>query len=248
MATWTVHFYPFNLLALATVTVTGEADTGFPESRLYDRSISLYWRDTVTEAKTFLVDQGAEGNLAIDFLAIPRHNFAGAAMALQYSDDDFAADVNDAVPPWTPSDNSPIVKLPGAAITARYWRLTLASMADPFCSEIYLSQGFAFNCLREENPTGEDAVNVQWNTTIGGVERSTKYGPARKVRRYTFFLSEAEFAEFETVVGYLDGYSQPFYFKDHRGAYFLARFVEVPQFDFNHATHTRVDVQLIEML
>lgn len=248
MATWTVHFYPFNLLALATVEVTGDADTGFPESRLHDRAISLFWRDTATEAKTFLVDQGAVDNLPIDFLAIERHNFAGAALALQYSSDNFAGDIQDAVPPWTPGDNSQIVKLPAAAITARYWRLTLASMANPFCSEIYLSKGFGFNCLREQNPTGEDALNVQWNTTIGGIERSTKFGPARKVRRYTFFLSEAEFAAFETVVGYLDDYSLPFYFQDHKGACFLARFAEVPQLDFNHATHTRVDVQLIEML
>jgi hypothetical protein len=248
MATWTVNFYPFNLLALATVDVTGDPDTGFPESRLYDRAISLYWRDTATEAKSFHIDQGAAGNLAVDFLAVAKHNFDGTALAWQYSSDDFSVDINDAVPAWTQSGNAQIIKLPVAAITSRYWRLTLASMANPRCSEIYLSNGFAFNCLREQNPSGEDAANVQWNTTVGGVERSTKYGPTRRVRRYTFYLSETEFADFKAVADYLDDYSLPFYFKDHKGAYFLARFAEVPQFDFNHATHTMVSVQLIEML
>jgi hypothetical protein len=246
--TWTVNFYPFNLLALSTVDVTGDADTGFPESRLFDRAISLYWRDTVTEAKTFHIDQGAGGNLAADFLAIDRHNFDGVALALQYSNDNFSVDINDAVPAWTQSGNAQIIKLPAAAITAQYWRLTLASMTNPRCSEIYLSKGFTFNCLREQNPTGEDAANVQWNSTVGGVERSTKHGPKRRVRRYTFFLSETEFADFGTVAGYLDDYSLPFYVKDHQNNYFLARFSDVPQFDFNHATHTRVDAQLIEML
>ena len=50
--------YTNNILESGTLTVSGTADTGFPESRLYDRSISLYWKDTITEAKYFTVDQG----------------------------------------------------------------------------------------------------------------------------------------------------------------------------------------------
>ena len=45
MSTWTIKFYPYNILEFGTVTVTGDPDSGYPESRLYDRAISLYWKD-----------------------------------------------------------------------------------------------------------------------------------------------------------------------------------------------------------
>ena len=248
MATWTVKFYPFNLLELATVDVNGDADYGFPESRLYDRAISLYWRDTVTEAKTITIDQGASGDLQADFLAIEKHNFDGIALDWQYSSDNFSADTNDAVAGWTQNGNDRIVKTLSSPILSRYWRVAIASIANPRASEVYISKGYEFNCLRESNPFGEHAANVQWNATVGGIERSTKLGPKRRIRNYSFFLSASEFADFETVIDYLSDYSLPFYFKDHSGAYFSARFYEMPVFDFNHATHTRVDIRIIEML
>lgn len=248
MTTWTVSFYPFNVLALSTVDVTGDADTGFPESRLYDRSISLYWKDTVTEAKTFLADQGAAGNLPVDLLAIEKHNFDGIALAWQYSSDNFGLDINDAVTGWTQSGADKIIRTLTPPVTARYWRVTLASMANPRCTEIYLSKAYTFNCYRLANPTGGDVANVQWNTTLGGVDRSTRLGPKKRSRDYIFYLDPTEFADFQTVAGYLNDYSLPFFFKDHTGAYFSARFAEDPQFDFNHVTHTRVAVNIIEML
>jgi hypothetical protein len=245
--TWTVTFFPFTLAAIGTFSVTGTADSGYPESRLYDRAISLFWKDTVTEAKEFKTDQGA-GGLSIDSLFIEKHNFDGLAMAWQYSSDDFSADVNDAVTGWTQSGNGQIVKTLGTPITAQYWRVTLGSITDPVCSEIYLSLGYSFNCLRQQNPSGLDMSNVRWNKGLGGVERSTKFGPARKARVYTFWLDPTEWAELEAVISYLDDYAAPFYVQDHEGAYYLARFEEDPHFDFNHNTHTRVDVRIIEQL
>ena len=84
-----ITLYTRNILETGAVTVTGTPDTGFPVSRLYDRSIDFYWKDTVTEAKDFKIDQGASGNLAVDALIIDKHNFNGIDLKLQYSTDDF---------------------------------------------------------------------------------------------------------------------------------------------------------------
>lgn len=248
MATWTVSFFPFNILELSSVEVTGDADFGFPESRLYDRAISLYWKDTVNEPKTFLIDQGAAGNLPVDFLAIEKHNFDGLTIDWEYSSDNFSGDVNAAVPQWVQSGNDSIYKVMASPVSARYWRIVTSNAINPRCSEIYVSSAYPFNCLREDNPFGEDVANVQWNATLGGVERSTKHGPKRRSRNYSFYLSPTELSDFETVVDYLNEYSLPFYFKDHTGAHFSARFAEIPSLDFNHQTHTRVNVKIIEML
>lgn len=246
--TWMVTFYPYNILESGTVIVTGGPDDGFPESRLYDRAVSLFWKDTITEAKNFVVDQGVSGNLAVDFLAIHRHNFSGIAMQWQYSSDNFAGDINDAVTDWNQGDNNQIVKTLGSPITQRYWQVTLASMANPQCGEIYMSKGYSFNALREGNPTGRDIDNVRWQRTVGGIERSSKFGDKRKTRTYSFWLSASEYADFLAVKGYLDEYSKPFYFKDHAGSYYLAKLEETPHEDFNHNTHTLVTLSIVEQL
>lgn len=248
MTTWTVNFYPYNILELGTVTVTGTPDIGYPESRLYDRAISLYWKDTVTEAKNFTVDQGATGNLEVDFLAISKHNFNGIAMQWQYSTDDFSADTNDAVTDWTQEDNLQIIKTMVAGQTKRYWRVTLASMANPQCSEIFMSKEYSFDVITDPNSFGRDMANVQWNRTVGGLERSTKFGVKRKVYKYNLFISASEWTDLQTVLSYLNDYAKPFYFKDHFGNYFMAKFDTEPVFDFSHNTYTRVTVSIIEQL
>lgn len=247
MTTWTVEFFPFNALELGIVTVTGEADSGYPESRLYDRAISLFYRDTVSQSKAFALDQAASPN-QIDFLAIERHNLSGVVFDWQFSNDNFSSDINDAVPQWSQADNNQIIKRLPSPVLRDFWRVYAWSTVDPEIGEIYMSRGFSFNCLRESNPYGGDVDQVQWNQSIGGVERGTKLGAKKRVRSYTFMLSDSEFADFETIVGYLDDYSKPFYFKDHSGAYYLARFDELPSIDFSHNVYTRVSIRIIEML
>lgn len=246
MTAWTVIFYPANILESGTVTVTGTPDTGYPAARLYDRDRTLYWKDSVTEAKVFHVDQGATGILDVDALFVGRHNFSGADMQWQYSDND--VDWSDAVDDWTQADNELIAKVLGAAIEHRYWQLTLSSMADPQCAEIFMSAGYTFNPITAMPGRGPDAANVRWQRTVGGIERSTKFGDTRRTRQYTFKMSAVEFASFATVLGYLNDYARPFFIKDHLDNYFMARFDGEPEVDFNHNTHTQVTVRLIEKL
>jgi len=241
-----ITFYPRNLLEYGTVTVTGTADTGFPESRLYDRAISLFWKDTVTEAKTFHVDQGATDNIPIDFLAIAKHNFYDEDIAWQWSTDD--SNWNDAVTGWTQGDNRQIIKTISTALTKRYWRVTVTSMENPKCSEIFMSLGYSFELKQNPIPRKTDIDNIQWNRSVGGLSRSTKRGAKRKSRNYSFLLSSSQLTNFETVISFIDDYAYPFYIKDHDGNYWLARFVDIPVFTLIDSSYTQVTVNLIELL
>jgi hypothetical protein len=266
-----IKLYTRNILEDGTVTVTGTADTGYPKSRLYDRAISLYWKDTVTEAKTFHVDQGASGNESVDALLIPKHNFNGEDMAWQYSANN--SDWTDAVTGWTQGDNNQIEKTLSAALTKRYWRVTLASMENPQCSEIFMSYGYEFTADFVQNPEFGGEPNVIWTPTIGGLERSTKLGEERRTRAYALFLEATHYlltedgdslitedghhliteksgslGNFRAAMADLDGYSKPFYFKDHEGNYFMAKFAERPKEVFITEGHVQVVINVVEML
>lgn len=243
-----IILYTRNILEASTVTVTGEPDSGYPESRLYDRAISLFWKDTVTEAKNFTVDQGGSNNLAVDFLAIEKHNFAGKDMQWQYSTDNFVADINDAVTDWNQADNNQIIKTLDAALTKQYWRVTLASMQNPKCSEIFLGHGRTFTVQAKPDPVADDLANVRWNKSVGGLERSTKFGDERRVRDYSMFLSASDLTGFRAAIDELGGHSKPFYIKDHEGNYWMCRLQNVPREQFAHKTHTRITIRVVEML
>jgi len=242
-----ITIFPYNILESGTVTVTGTPDTGYPEARLWDRSRNLFWKDTVTQAKTFLVDQGAAGSLAVDLLWIAGHNFDGEDMQFQWSADNFAADTNDAVTDWTQSGYSDIVKTL-TALTKRYWRVTVSSIINPMCAEICMSKGYEFGVQAKLAPRHGFAPNVQWSRSIGGQESSVKLGEDKRSRRYILRLDSSGLADFETVIGYLNGWAYPFLFKDKDGNYFMARFSESPNYKYFNKNYTEIDVSIIEML
>ena len=182
-----IIFYPRSIFEDGTVTVTGTADTGFPESRLYDRAISLYWKDTATAAQDYHVDQGAADTNSIDFLAIEKHNFNGEDMEWQWSAND--SDWTDAVTDWNQGDNAQIIKTLSTALEKRYWKVTVTSMTNPKCSEVYMSLGYSFSLKLNPSPMKTEIDNVRRARSIGGLTRSTKFGEVRKSRTYSFLLS-----------------------------------------------------------
>ncbi len=240
-----ITIYPTNILESGTVTVTGDPDSGYPEARIHDRSIDFLWKDTVTEAKDFHVDQGAS-SLDVDFLAVAAHNFDGEDLEWQHSDDDAAW--TDAATDWTQADDDLIIKTLSAALTHRYWQLTLTSMANPQCAEIFMGVGYSFDVQAPRPPSGRDLDNVQWNRTVGGSERSTKFGPVRRSRTYSLFLSAAELVQFDLAMAYLDDYSNPFFVTDHAGDTFFARLAGPPNINWDHKTHTHISLSLLEVL
>lgn len=242
-----IKLYTRNILETGTVTVTGTPDTGFPESRLYDRAISLFWKDTVVEAKTILARQATP--IAVDFLAIEKHNFNGEDMQWQWSTDNFSADINDAVDDWNQGDNLQIIKTFDPALTKDDWRVTISSMTNPKCGEIFMSYGREFDVAANPREMLTDQDNVIWNPTVGGGERSTKFGEERRVREYSLLLDSTALTAFRAAMDDLDGYSKPFYIKDREDDYWMCKLQFVPVEDpdtVDSQTRTRIDV--IEML
>lgn len=245
----TITLYTYNILEDGTLTVTGTPDTGYPESRLYDRCISLYWKDTVEEAKTFEIDQGSTSIQSVDFLAIAKHNFSGKTLTWEYSTDGGTTGVwTAATTSWLQADNNQIIKTTTSPINKQYWRVTVSATTNPKCSEIFMSAGNTFEILQNPEPVGTERDNVQWNRTIGGIERATKFGEVRQQWNYTMFLGTTSLTDFRNAMNKLGDYSKPFYLKDHEGNYWLVRLLEPPSWDFMHRTHTIVGVSVIEML
>ena len=243
-----IKLYTRGIMEDGTVTVTGTADTGYPESRIYDRAISLYWKDTVTQATTFKVDQGASGNESLDFLAVSKHNFNGEDMTWEWSTDD--SNWTAAVTGWTQGDNNQIIKTVTTALTKRYWKVTVTSMTNPQCSEIFMSYGYEFQVDFISNPLADEIANVKWQQSLGGLERSTKFGEERRARTYNLFLTtdDGTITTFRAAMDDLDGYSKPFYLKDHEGNYWMARLTNVPQESFLTEGHVQMTINVIEML
>ncbi|BBO80165.1 hypothetical protein DSCO28_07310 [Desulfosarcina ovata subsp. sediminis] len=238
--------YPVNILERGTVSVSGTTDAAYPATRLHDRTAAFFWQATATEAKTFHVDQGTAGILPVDILAVGLNNFSGKAMQWQFSDDD--AGWTDAVADWTPTENAALVKTLSTSLSHRYWRLTLASTANPRCSEIFIGPGYTFDIQRAPGPSANNVSNVQWNRSVGGIERSTRFGRTRRSRSYTVFLDESGLARFDEAVAFLDEFSKPFFFRDHTGSYYWARLDADPYYDFDHKTHVHLTLNFLEML
>jgi len=240
-----ITIFARNILETGTVTVTGTPDTGYAKERLYDRSISLFWKDTGATTYVIHVDQGAANIHDVDFLAIEKHNFDAKNLYWQFSDNDSVWTNSEAIMPQ--SGNDQIIVEESSPATHRYWRFWL-STTDPMCSEIYMSEGATFNVRSDPAPEASFLANVQWNRSVGGLERSTKFGAKRRVRNYEMFLSAADLATWRAAVDLLEDYSLPFYIKDHDGNYYMCRFQEPPTEIFDNPTHTHVEFSVIEEL
>ena len=243
-----ITLYTDNILEDATVSVTGDADSGYPESRLYDREISLYWKKTGTGQVNFTVTH-ATGE--VDFLAIDKHNFSGETLQWQHSTDNFVLDINDAVADFD-AGSGQIVKTLAAPLTNKDWRVTVSGelVTNPQCSEIFMSGGLQLRVRFDENPRASDKANVTWQDSIGGIERSTKKGLKRKVRQYAILLDEttSEITNFRAAMADLDDYSKPFYIKDHEGNYWLCRLLAEPEETFLSEGTVLMTIEILEKL
>ncbi len=135
MATWAkVKFYYKTMLGStgSSLAATSTESTGD-----YDPSYIHNWLETnmwkaedsgLADPQYLTYDAGVGNTKDADYLAILGHNLntAGATVTLQWSTDNFAADVNDAFAGEAPSADTVYLKeftSPGAK---RYWRLKIA--------------------------------------------------------------------------------------------------------------------------
>jgi hypothetical protein len=251
-----IKLYTRNILETGTVSVTGTPDTGYPEARLYDRAMSLYWKDTATDNYVFHVDQGATGAVAVDALIVENHNFDGETCQWQYSTDDFSGDINDAVTDWSQSGNARIVKTMSAAQTKRYWRLDVgagaspATLTNPKAGEIFFTYGWEFEAQINPEPDYVRATNLYWVRSMGNVERSTRRGERRRRRSYTLLLSSSDLANFHSAMDELDtAGTSIFYITDHDSNTWPCRLADDPAETYQHdIAKTRITLEVIEML
>lgn len=244
-----ITLYTENILEDAAVSVTGDAEPGYPESRLYDRDISLYWKRTGPSGELRIAADLSETTM-VDFLAIDKHNFAGENVNWQYSSDLFASDINDMVSGWIPGTGQ-IIKTVDPPVDSEGFRFVVSGeIVAPQCSEVFMSKGLELRVRFDEKPTAVDVPNVTWQQTVGGVERSTKKGDKRRERNYAIFLDEndSEITNFRAAMANLDNYSKPFYIKDHEGDYWMCRLVDPPREIFATEGHVFLSIRVIEKL
>lgn len=100
--------------------------TGYEVSNMLNRLETNYWLSPSTDTQ-YIVDSGTAGTyVSVNYIALYDHNlyFAGATLTLQYSTDDFVADVNDAFTGEIPTSNKIFYKL-FDLVSAPYWRLKI---------------------------------------------------------------------------------------------------------------------------
>lgn len=236
-----------NIFESGTVTVTSE-NPSYPKYRLYDRDIGKLFHGNSTPANFYItVDQGASP-VEVNRLFIPAgHNLDTLALKLQYSTDNFVADINDAVS-WVQSGSGLIDKA-FAAQTKQYWRLNIAAPASaPELAEIFLSKVYTF----ERNPNyglkERKQKNVERFETISGRMRRIKNGEVRRKREYQFTkITGQQRDDFTDWDNATDG-TKAFYFEDINGEVFFAESLDDLEFDMESEGRFGLPLNLLEVL
>src|SRR3989337_1893899 len=107
----------------ASSTATGD----YSVSYLFNWLETNMWKAANTAVPMYVTyDSGSGNTTSPDYLIILGHNFntIGASIKLQYSTDNFAADINDAFAYFAPSADTVILK-EFTAVAKRYWRLKI---------------------------------------------------------------------------------------------------------------------------
>lgn len=126
---------------------------------------SSLWKGVGTGTHTITFDAGVGNTITADFVGVAGHNLSGATFKLQYSTDNFAADINDAVS-FSPSNNFPFLK-EFASVDKRYWRIQLTGLtATPFMGIAFWGDLVEWDFPALFDPNGEtDKANVNISPT-----------------------------------------------------------------------------------
>jgi hypothetical protein len=172
MAWSKITFYYKHGLKSTGLSATTE-DANYPVSNIIDGLDSTPWKGTSTAAHYITFDAGAGQSLTCDYLALSGDNLAGATVGLQFSNDNFSADIRDAFTAFARSGSDPIVK-EFASLSGRYSRVTISGLtANPQITMAWWGQltelDFADGKL---DPYGEEFkgnINVTETGYLAGV-------------------------------------------------------------------------------
>jgi hypothetical protein len=125
-------YYDHDLSGLVASATT----SGYSVDNLLIFLESSLWKGVGTGTHTITFDAGVGNTVTADYVGVANHNLSGATFKLQYSTDNFAADINDAVS-FSPADNFPFLK-EFTSQDKRYWRIQLTGLtAVPFMGIAY---------------------------------------------------------------------------------------------------------------
>lgn len=131
MPTWAkIKFYYDTMLGSigSTLVATSTASGDYAVAYIYNWLETNMWKAANTTTPMYLTyDAGAGNTKTADYLAILGHNLntIGATITLQYSTDNFAADVNDAFTGEAPTSDNVYLKEFTEPAAKRYWRLKI---------------------------------------------------------------------------------------------------------------------------
>ena len=133
MADWAKikFFYAMMLGASGSTLAAGSTESSgdYDVDYIYNMLETNSWKAADTTSPVYLtLDLGVGNTADADYIAIIGHNLntIGATVTLQYSTDDFAADVNDAFTGEAPSADTVYLKEFTAPGAKRYWRLKIS--------------------------------------------------------------------------------------------------------------------------
>lgn len=179
MATWNkIRFYYDTMLGTAGSILTATSAAPLCEvSNIYNMLETNMWKASdLADPQYITFDAGAGNGGSADYLAVQGHNLAtcGALVALQYSTDDFAADINDAFAPEVPAADRIYLKEFTQTAPYRYWRLKITGHTQAPYMTICIWGNFAELDYASSSfdPRSQEAkanVNLSYGGYVAGI-------------------------------------------------------------------------------
>lgn len=150
-------------------TASGDYDVDY----LYNMLAGSWWKAANTTSPVYVtLDLGASVTATADYLVIYGHNLytIGATVVLQYSTDNFAADVNDAFTAFAATSDAVILKEFTAPAVKRYWRLKISGTlsAAPYMALCIWGNKTELDYASSEFDPHEQEAKVTVNRAHGG--------------------------------------------------------------------------------
>jgi len=169
-----VFYYDHGLSGL-TATY---AHASYPVANILDRVDGTMWKSTATATQYITFDAGVGVTISPDYLLISNHNLktAGATIVLQYSTDNFAADINDIFTAYAPATDTTQLKT-FTTQAKRYWRLKITgATVNPYIGLCWWGPKTALDYADSITPYDEEIkanVNIGETGFVQGIH--TKY-------------------------------------------------------------------------
>ena len=170
MAVWAKPkiFYSTVGWQTASSTATGDYSVAY----LFNWLETNMWKAANTTTPMYITYDAGVGNTASpDYLAILGHNLKtiDATIVLQYSTDNFAADINDAFTAFAPAADTVILK-EFTAVAKRYWRLKITGTlsAAPYMTLCVSGSKIELDYATASFDPYHQEVKATTNVTQGG--------------------------------------------------------------------------------